>query len=75
MASDPYRIDLTTERGSLRLAQQLWQRFCEDLMIDPAKARVRLVSGIQIAVRDARAGGFTDALFYDASSSDELEGK
>ena len=46
--------DLSTDAGSLLAARQLWHRFCEDLKDDPGKARARLISGIQFAIRDAR---------------------
>lgn len=47
------RLDMTDDWGRYEVARQLFERFCEDLKVDAAKARVRLISGIQIALRDA----------------------
>jgi len=56
------RIDLTTDACRLEVAQQLYQRFCKDMAEDPSKAKVRLVSGIQVALRDALVYGRTDSV-------------
>jgi hypothetical protein len=49
-----FDIFLGDDEGRLRIAQELYERFTEDLNHDGLiKARVRLVSGIQIAIRDA----------------------
>ena len=62
--ADEFSIDLRDAAGTLEISKQLWQRFCEDMMDDQNKAKVRLLSGIQIAIRDARDGGFTEPLMY-----------
>ena len=46
-------IDIRTETGRFTYAQQLWVRFCQDMQDEPNKAKARLVSGIQIALREA----------------------
>lgn len=74
-AVEPARIDLKTERGRLFFAQQLWERFCEELMADPNKAYTRLVAGIQIGLRDARQGGFTDGLFAEIQRDEGEEAR
>ena len=62
---DQFSIDVRTDAGTLEIGQQLFQRFCEDLSgHDPATARARLVSGIQVAIRDAIDGGHTEPLYY-----------
>jgi hypothetical protein len=71
--TDPFKIRLTDDAGTLAFAEQLWQRFCEDLMTDSVKARVRLISGVQIAIRDAIECGETDALFYEPASHAETD--
>lgn len=47
------RLDLTKETDRLKCAQLLFVRFCEDLKEDGAKARTRLVAGIQVALGQA----------------------
>jgi hypothetical protein len=69
MDQDRFTVDLRTEAGRLDYAQQLWSRFCEDLGDDPGKARTRLLSGIQIAVREALDGGHIDPLIYTKSAN------
>lgn len=65
MTNDKLNIDLTDEAGRLEIATQLFHRFCEDLMHEgDGKARPRLLSGIQIALRDAVNGKKTEPLFY-----------
>lgn len=61
---DEYSIDLRTEGGRLDYAQQLWHRYCEDMAIDVQKAHVRLISGIQIALREAIDGGHIEPLVF-----------
>lgn len=62
---DKFKINLTNEAGRLEIATQLFQRFCEDLMHEgDGKARTRLISGIQVALRDAAQGDKTEPLFY-----------
>jgi len=46
-------LDMADDWGRLEIARQLFERFCDDLKTDSSKARVRLVSGIQVALRDA----------------------
>lgn len=50
---DDLSLDMADDRGRLEIARQLFERFCEDLKSDASKARVRLISGIQVALRDA----------------------
>ena len=61
---DEFSINLGTESGRLDYAQQLWARFCEDAQDDAAKARTRLIAGIQIALREAQDGGHIEPLIY-----------
>ena len=53
-------IDLRTEIGRFTYAQQLWARFCQDMRDNPSKAKARLVSGIQVALREAVNVGHPD---------------
>lgn len=59
-----YSIDLTDENGRLDLARQLYHRFVEDMYADPAKAKVRFISGIQVALRNAHQYGYTEPLIH-----------
>lgn len=52
-------LDPQKEKDRLEIATQLYERFCRDLMAQSDKARVRLVSGIQVALRDAAEGDTT----------------
>lgn len=63
-AIDLATIDLATDGGRLDYAQQLWRRFCEDMADDPAKARTRLISGVQIAMREAALGNKIEPLIF-----------
>jgi hypothetical protein len=54
-------LDPRDERDRFLIASQLYERFCVDLVQQSDKARVRLVSGIQMALRDAAAGEMTPA--------------
>lgn len=65
---DQFSVDLTDAAGTLEISKQLWDRFCDDLKDDATKARVRLISGIQIAIRDGREKGWTDPIVYYKSS-------
>jgi hypothetical protein len=56
-------LDPCDERDRLEIASQLYERFCSDLVQQSDKARTRLVSGIQVAIRDAAAGETTPAPF------------
>lgn len=56
-------LDPCDEKDRLEIATQLYERFCSDLVQQSDKARVRLVSGIQVALRDAAAGETTPAPF------------
>ena len=56
-------LDPCDENDRLEIATQLYERFCADLVQQSDKARVRLVSGIQVALRDAAAGETTPAPF------------
>lgn len=55
----PGTIALHDDSGTLELGLSLWKRFCRDMERDPSMAKARLVSGIQVAIRDARAHGWT----------------
>jgi hypothetical protein len=52
-------INLEDDGGTLELGLSLWRRFCRDMEKDPNMAKARLVSGIQVAIRDARSCGWT----------------
>lgn len=52
-------IDLKTDAGRLEFGRQAWLIFCEDMADDPAKAKVRMISNIQIAIKDAIEKGAT----------------
>ena len=67
----PFAVRLTDDAGTLAFAEQLWQRFCEDLMQNPNMAKVRLISGVQIAIRDALKDGETPALLYEPANHAE----
>ena len=73
-AREPFAIDLTKADGRFEIAGQLFHRFCEDLAHDSGKARVRLVSGIQIAIREARAKGWIEPLIYYRAGDEKQEG-
>jgi hypothetical protein len=53
-------LDPREECDRLEIASQLYERFCADLVQQSDKARVRLISGIQVAIRDAAAGEMTE---------------
>lgn len=61
---DDFSINLTNESGRLDYAQQIWRRFCEDMIDDPAKARTRLIANVQIALREVQDGGHVEPLIY-----------
>lgn len=62
----PDGLNMHEEACRLEVATQLFERFCDDLKDHPPWARTRLVSGIQIALRDAAAyGATTPVQFYD----------
>jgi hypothetical protein len=52
-------LDARDESDRLEIARQLYERFCADLAREPAMARARLTSGIQVALRDAAQGDKT----------------
>ena len=54
-------LDPCDEHDRLEIASQLYERFCSDLVERSNKARVRLISGIQVALRDAAEGEKTAA--------------
>lgn len=54
------KLDPSNERDRLEIASQLYERFCSDLVERSSHARMRLVSGIQVALRDAAEGLQTD---------------
>ena len=64
MPKDKFSIDLTTEVGRLEYATQLYKRYLDDLYHDAAKARVRLISGIQIAIREAQSPGYIEPIIF-----------
>lgn len=49
--NDELRASALTETEALRVAQRIWKQFAEDLADDPGKAKTRLISSIQIALR------------------------
>lgn len=53
------KLDPTDERDRLEIALQLYERFAADYLERPHAARARLVSGIQVALRDAVEGKLT----------------
>lgn len=55
----PTPLNPMNETDRLEIASQLYERFCVDLMERSDKARVRLISGIQVALRDAANGDCT----------------
>ena len=55
----PGTIVLTTDAGTLELGNRLWKRFTQDMEKDPSMARARLISGIQVSIRDALRDGWT----------------
>ncbi|HRN83271.1 MAG TPA: hypothetical protein PK857_00505 [Hyphomicrobium sp.] len=57
--TDKPALDMSTCSDRLELATQLYERFCADLVERSDMARVRLISGIQIALRDASEGRAT----------------
>ena len=59
--TDPALLDPADEHDRLEIAAQLYERFCADLVDRSDKARVRLISGIQVALRDASEGLKTQA--------------
>jgi hypothetical protein len=61
MSDDRTFLDPSDESDRLEIASQLYERFCADLVHRSDKARVRLVSGIQVALRDAAEGKKTVA--------------
>lgn len=64
-------LDPSIERDRLEIASQLYERFCRDLTVQSDKARVRLVSGIQIALRHASEGDVV-APFTNRQKPEEL---
>jgi hypothetical protein len=64
MTKDQFSIDLTSESGRLEYATQLYQRYLEDLFHDAAMARVRLISGMQVALREAQKTGHIEPLVF-----------
>jgi len=64
-------LDPSIERDRLEIASQLYERFCRDLTVQSDKARVRLVSGIQIALRHASEGDVV-APFTSRQKPEEL---
>lgn len=48
--SDLYLTD--PDARALQTATKLYNQFLDDMRVDPAKAKVRLIAGIQIAIRD-----------------------
>lgn len=48
----PQAPTVDADARRLKIAQELFERFCGDLLRDPAMAKVRLIAGIQIAIRD-----------------------
>lgn len=57
------KLDPKEESDRLEIATQLYERFCHDLAHRSDSARVRLVSGIQVALRDAASGNATELVF------------
>jgi hypothetical protein len=57
----PQLLNPTNEADRLEIASQLYERFCDDLLNRSDVARVRLVSGIQVALRNAAEGDLTEA--------------
>jgi hypothetical protein len=56
---EPNTTTLMNDGGTLLFAEHLWARFCDDMRDDPNMAKVRLISGVQIAIRDALKSGHT----------------
>lgn len=48
-------LNMNRAHDRLECAQLLFARFCEDLKTDGAKARTRLIAGIQICLESAAA--------------------
>ena len=69
MSEDAVKLlDPSNESDRLEIASQLYERFCADLAQRSDKARVRLVSGIQVALRDAAGGDKTVAPMHVPAS-------
>lgn len=61
-AAEPKLLNPKFEADRLEIASQLYERFCADLLfLQSDAARVRLIAGIQVALRDAAAGESTVA--------------
>lgn len=53
---DPSTVQVDADAQSLKIAQTLYDRFCNDLLRDAGMARSRLIASIQIAIKGGLDG-------------------